>query len=94
VAAAVEEGITATKEEGEDSDGEACGVGDGALDEVPLLWWDVSPRPLPRCDIFLGRERPRWDDHHKLGTNAMLRGFAVRIWKYEGFLPYTGALHS
>src|SRR6266851_8000790 len=25
---------------------EACGVGNGALDEVPLLWWDVSPRLL------------------------------------------------
>jgi len=25
---------------------EACGVGNGALDEVPLLWWDASPRLL------------------------------------------------
>ena len=41
---------------------EAGGVGNGALDEVPLLWWDVSPRPVPQCDVVLGRERPRQDD--------------------------------
>jgi hypothetical protein len=41
---------------------EACGVSNGALDEVILLWWDVSPRLLAQCDIVLGRERPRRDD--------------------------------
>jgi hypothetical protein len=30
----------------------------------------------------------------KLGTNAMLRGFAVRIRKYERFLPDTSVLHE
>ena len=51
---------------------EACGVGNGALDEVPLLWWDVSPRPLAQCDIVLGRERPRRDDLE--AWNQLVRG--------------------
>ena len=51
-----------TEEDGEEFN-EVRHVELRALDEVPLLWWDVSPRPLPPCDIVLGRERPDGDDH-------------------------------
>jgi len=41
----MDEGTTVTEEDGEEFD-EVRHVELGALDKVPLLWWDVCPRPL------------------------------------------------